>query len=166
MLIYHPAYEAYHCIFRALMATDKIKKLELQKLRILDFFLCFPAELQKIRLPENLKDVRKTAQGFANEYHGPVSMMQSFRDLEHIQLTAYRTLAASGIFDPQEFEAGVIFRTEKELPEKISQAVANARMITPNAAELVLDRVASIPLTGVDGLKHRSGLLDYRYDVI
>lgn len=64
------------------MATDKIKKLELQKLRILDFFLCFPAELQKIRLPENLKDVRKTAQGFANEYHGPVSMMQSFRDLD------------------------------------------------------------------------------------
>lgn len=94
------------------------------------------------------------------------SQSSGTRHLEHIQLTAYRTLAASGIFDPQEFEAGVIFRTEKELPEKISQAVANARMITPNAAELVLDRVASIPLTGVDGLKHRSGLLDYRYDVI
>jgi len=53
MLIYHPAFDAYHCVYRMTMLTQKVKELEYSKLRILDFYLCFPAEIDN-RTPETI----------------------------------------------------------------------------------------------------------------
>jgi hypothetical protein len=165
MLIYHPAYDAYHCIFRALLITESFRSIEVQKLRILDFYLCFPAELSKIRLPRDHSDARRMALQLKNDYHGPVSVKQVFRDMEHIQLAAFRSLAASEIFDQKSFEMGLVERTDKTLKDELKKKIDTAVERDKVVVEYLVKRLGAIPLYGSNGLKDRSGLMEYRYDI-
>lgn len=165
MLVYHPAYDAYHCVFRSLLITSRVKVIETAKLRILDFFLCFPAEIQKVRLPREHSEARRLAQRMANQYHGPVSMHQAFRDMEHIQLAAFRTLAASRLIVPNELETGLVRRTEIEVPEELHAILAQASTANRTLVDYLVNNLGQIQLLGVDGLKHRTGLMEHRYDV-
>ena len=88
MLIYHPAFDAYHCVYRMTMLTQKVKELEYSKLRILDFYLCFPAEIAKIELPKDLQKIRAVAKVATNKFRGPVSSLRTFRDLEQFFLAS------------------------------------------------------------------------------
>ena len=46
MLIYNQAYDLYHTMFRILQIMEKTEEIiEIDKLRILDFYLAFPSEL-------------------------------------------------------------------------------------------------------------------------
>jgi hypothetical protein len=147
------------------MLTQSINVVETARLRILDFFLMFPAEIRRIRLPSKLMATRKIAAALANPYHGPVSMYQVFREMEHIQLAAFRSLAASGVFDASDFEQGMIRRTEAQLPNELQLGLDESRLRNAEAFELVALKLSQIPLAGIDGLKHRSGLMEHRYDV-
>lgn len=165
MLVYHPAYDAYHCVFRALLITNRINIIEVAKLRILDFFLCFPAEIQRIRLPRTHGEARRLSQSAANPYHGPVSMHQVFQNMEHIQLAAFRTLAASRLITSDEFETGLVRRTDVEVPEELRTTLTSASKDNQSLVDYLVDKLGQIELLGIDGLKHRTGLMEHRYDV-
>jgi len=165
VLIYHPAYDAYHCVFRTLVVTQVVNKMEIARLRIIDFFFVFPAEYKHIALPKQFITGRAVLSKLANEFHGPVNMFQAFKDMEHIQVAAISTLAASGIFDATALEQGIVQRTtaaiSSDLQEKIDLAVADAGP----KMDFIVRGLSEIPLLGFDGLKRRSGLMEYRYDV-
>lgn len=165
MLIYHPAYDAYHCVFRSILITNRIKIIEVAKLRILDFFLCFPSEIKRIRLPRTHGEARRISQSAENPYHGPVSMHQVFQNMEHIQLAAYRTLAASRLIMPDEFETGLVRRTDIEVPEELRTTLSNAFTDNQPLVDYLVDKLGQIELLGIDGLKHRTNLMEHRYDV-
>jgi len=164
MLIYHPAYDAYHCVFRALLITKLIPKMELSRLRILDFFLCFPGEIRNVRLPQSQSETRKVAKNLVNEYHGPVNVRHTFRDMQHLQYAAFRSLAASGLFDAKEFELGLVSRTDASIPDELSRTISATRERDKVAIRCVVDVLGVMPLNGVDGLKARTGLMEHRYD--
>lgn len=164
MLIYHPAYDAYHCVFRMLAITSENRVLEFAKLRILDFFLCFPAEVAAVQLPQEHLDIRKVARAARNHYRGPINSTRTFRELEPIQSAAARLLGLTGVFSIAELEDGRIIRTGQELPEEFKR-LSNARDAFPNPLDrYVVSRMSEIPLAGEGGLKHRTGLMEYRYD--
>lgn len=167
MLIYHPAFDAYHCAFRAVVITNAIAELELAKLRIIDFYLCFPAEVANIQLPHDHTKIRRMARTIKNDYRGPVNSVRTFKEMESIQVAAARMLAASGVLDPNELEVGVISRTPLQVPERLV-ALQHVDVLpdTPGAAvkEYILTKLSRIPLAGGGGLKQRTGLMEYRYD--
>lgn len=165
MLIYHPAYDAYHCIFRALIITNSLKTLELSKLRLIDFFLMFPSELKNITLPRGHSRARRIAGQYTNQYHGPVSRNQTFRDMQHIQSAAYSTLAASEIFEPTSYSKDIISRTTLAIPNDLQTALTLAEKRDEALLEYLLGDFASVPLQGANGLKAKTGLMEYRYDV-
>lgn len=164
MLIYHPAYDAYHCIFRILAIAESIAQLEIDKARLLDFYLLFPSAIASIRLPASLKDARKLAKSVANVYHDPVNPSSTFREMSHIQLASLQCIAASGLIDRELFEAGLISRTKEKIPESLQQKVIDFLASRQSVAEIVLQGLAEIPLRGNDGLKHRTELMEYKYD--
>lgn len=166
MLIYHPAFDAYHCAFRMLAITSEHRVLELAKLRILDFFLCFPAEVANVQLPLDHGDVKKLAREARNPYRGPISVSRTFRDLEPIQTAAARLLALTGIFSISELEQGRIVRTGQALPDGLQLAYASGIAFSTPLDRYVLSKMAGIPLAGVGGLKQRTGLMEYRYDAV
>lgn len=166
MLIYHPAFDAYHCVYRMTMLTQKVKELEYSKLRILDFYLCFPAEIAKIELPRDLQKIRAVAIVATNKFRGPVSSLRTFHDLEQIQNSATRLLAASDVFDSKKLEEGIISRTSRALPTEFSKTTSDPSNQASTLIDFVLTQLSALPLQGNGGLKQRSGLMEYRYDPV
>lgn len=168
MLIYHPAFDAYHCVFRMLVISSAVPSLDLAKLRILDYYMCFPAEVALIQLPQEHTEIRKAARTIKNEYRGPVSARRTFRDMEPIQHAAARLLAASGVFDSRQLEIGIVLRTSKVLPDALQHAQALESANSGPAVAVsnyVLHKLSNLPLSGSGGLKQRTGLMEHRYDV-
>ncbi|MDI1275566.1 ABC-three component system middle component 5 [Polaromonas sp.] len=164
MLIYHPAFDAYHCVFRMLKVLAKVPTLEFAKLRILDFYLCFPAEVSDIQIPREQVGIKKAAKEIRNEYRGPVSVSRTFRDMEAIHLAAARLLASSRFLDPTSLENGIIVRTETPLPEALDKKLQEEVFLEGSVPDYIVSRMSQIPLTGMNGLKQRTGLMEYRYD--
>ncbi|RIJ85184.1 hypothetical protein RSP822_17255 [Ralstonia solanacearum] len=165
MLIYHPAFDGYHCVFRMLLIAERVPNLEIEKARILDFYLVFPGMVQSIRLPENLRGLRAQAKDAANVYRDPVSSASTFMDMRHIQEEALRSIAASGLIDMEPFAAGYVIRTNTPLPESLDAKLAEFVEANQPIAEGVLTGLSQIPLLGQNGLKDRSQLMEFRYDV-
>lgn len=166
MLIYHPAFDAYHCVFRLLLLTNSIKKLEYSKLRILDFYLCFPAEIANIELPKAMQSIRSVAKEASNKFRGPVSALRTFRDLEQIQNAAVRLLAASEVFDSRMLEDGIISRSDRALPEELQRSTSTIQNQPNELTKFVLADLSNLELQGTGGLKQRTGLMEYRYDPV
>ena len=166
MLIYHPAFDAYHCVYRMTLLTQAVRELEYSKLRILDFYICFPAEIANIKLPKNLQEIRSVAKEATNKFRGPVSSIRTFHDLEQIQNSATRLLAASDVFNSKKLEEGIISRTSRELPTEFSRTMSDSTNHTGTLIDFVVTQLRALPLRGIGGLKQRSGLMEYRYDPV
>ncbi|QRF56579.1 hypothetical protein INQ48_25060 [Variovorax paradoxus] len=165
MLIYHPAFDAYHCIFRMLMIAETLQSLEVEKAQILDFYLMFPAAVSKIRLPAEVKEARRQANSFSNVYHDPINVATTFRDMEQIQMAALKCIAASELIEVQKLAKGMIVRTSRQIPSEISQKISEFIAKRQPVAGVVLTKLASLPLRGDNGLKHRTELMEHRYDI-
>lgn len=166
MLIYHPAYDAYHSAFRILLAVDDLQCVELPKLRILDFFLTFPAEVRNIRLPREHMGARKIAERLTNEYHGPVNAKKTFQDMEQIHMASVRALAASNLLDKDRLDAGFAQRTATPIPESFRILLTQARQRESEITEFIISGLGGLRTQGIDGLKDRTALLEYRYDIV
>ncbi len=62
MIIYNQAFDLYHCIFRILNFLNRFNPsdiIEVDKLRIWDFYFLFPNKVYDIRLKQNESDIRK-----------------------------------------------------------------------------------------------------------
>lgn len=164
MLIYHPAFDVYHCAFRIIAVTNIHRVLDFPKFRILDYYLCFPAEVAAIQLPQEHSEIRKAARAAKNPYRGPVGGERTFRELEPIQSAAARLLALTGTLSPTELESGRIVRTGSPLPDVLAKSVKQSSGNFDEIQSYVLSRLAEFPLQGVGGLKQRTGLMEYRYD--
>ena len=166
MLIYHPAYDAYHSAFRILLAVDNLQCVDLAKLRIIDFFLTFPAEVRNIRLPREHMSARKIAEGHLNEYHGPVNAKKTFQDMEYIHIASVRALAASNIIDKNRLEAGFAERTTTSIPENFLNLLLQAKLRDEEMIKFIIFGLGEMPTQGIDGLKDRTKLIEYRYDAV
>lgn len=51
MLVYHSAFDMYHSVYRMIQLLTNLKKdyVELERLRIWDYYLAFPNEMTKIK---------------------------------------------------------------------------------------------------------------------
>ncbi|WP_175652887.1 ABC-three component system middle component 5 [Pseudomonas sp. Marseille-P9899] len=166
MLIYHPAFDAYHCVFRMLALAVALKEAEIDLLRICDFYLTFPSAIASVRLPNGLAHGRKIAKAAANIYRDPINPKNVFRDMAEIQTSALRNIAASGFIDLDLFEKGKLkIITSNAIPEQIKEKISNFEITSGETFEFLVKELSAIPLQGINGLKHRTDLLEYRYDI-
>lgn len=165
MLIYHPVYDAHHSLFRMLFTLDLEYEIEIDKARILDFYLLFPALVKDIRLFPSLSRKKSEAKKFINIYHDPVAPKDMFRNMREIQLSALRCLVATEYLDKTRFEQGYLTKTSAELPEEIRTLLHQYRSEREPIASFILNDLAEIKLLGPDGLKDRTNLMEYRYDL-
>lgn len=165
MLIYHPAYDAYHCVFRMLCIVTAKPSIEVDRARLLDFYLLFPSAISEIRLPKSHYSGRQLAKALENVYRDPINPAAAFRDLRYIQEAALKCLVAAGLIESTSYEFGLLVRTDVPLPDEMFQATSKYIAENSELTGFVLGELVNIPLKGVDGLKHRTGLMEYRYDV-
>lgn len=165
MLIYHPAYDAYHCVFRMLVIADSIKFIELDKARLIDFYLLFPSAIGEIRLPYELSLGKRMAKDVKNPYRDPIDSLTSFRELHQIQVASLKCIAASGLISMEKFSDGIVERTSRTISKSLLYKMEQFLADKGDIANFLLNDLSIIPLNGVDGLKHRTRLMEYRYDI-
>jgi hypothetical protein len=166
MLVYHPAYDAYHCIFRILSILDVRASLDMDMLRLLDYALCFPVAVADFRLPGDMYTVKKMVRDSGNLYRSPLNQKATFAALAATQEGALVCLAAAGFVAQDELQKGRVTRTGVLLPSGIAARRDNFKKTEAIFFNHVMKAMLSFPLQGEGGLKDRSGLMEYRYDFV
>tara|TARA_B100000949_G_C14256707_1_gene440826 strand:+ start:582 stop:1085 length:504 start_codon:yes stop_codon:yes gene_type:complete len=167
MLIYSPAYDLYHTMFRILQITEKSEQImEVDKLRILDFYLAFPAELLEIKSFRGFNKYRKYLKAEINEYERVIDRKRLFFKMEQIQISAMKALVSYSLLDASEFKNGKIKRTDTPLTEQLSTRIQNEFKSNQNLLTLITGPLASLNLYGHLGLKVKTNLIEFKYDAV
>lgn len=166
MLVYHPAFDLYNCVFRMLRLITFMKQeyVELDRLRIWDFYLTFPNEARKIKFPQDLQELKKIfKQKEINPYEDLIDPRRIIERMKSYQISALKCLASYGLIDSNDFSKNIIRRTEKEVPKEILDKFEQTTDEETNILKLVVG-FSELPLFGQMGLKYRTGLIDFKYD--
>lgn len=165
MILYHPLFDVYHCLFRILLLleTSNKKEMEKERLRILDFYLLFPHALKSFRFPKHLKSKSKFVNSLKTSYEQFGSSYILFLKLTPFQDSALGHLISTNIINKDKFEIGIIERTSTFLPEEVINSFKKPD-IDSNLVSLLSGFFTEINLDGTDGLKARSGLIEFKYD--
>src|SRR5688572_13925066 len=97
MLVYHPAFDLYNCIFRMLQLIMHMKhdEVELDRLRIWDFYLTFPREAKSIKFPQELAELKKVFKNpVQNSYEDLVDPKKIFERMKSYQNDALKCIAS------------------------------------------------------------------------
>jgi hypothetical protein len=169
-LSYQAALDPFHALFRLLRLWPILRKgpLPRETVRILDFYLLFPFRIGEIRIARPHTRYKRLAKTYANTRpygEQPEGRAILYR-MEPIQNAALNTLAANGLIDPDRLLLGEVRATDAAIPDDIASRVngANARQV--DLMEFLGVLASDYNLLGPDGLKDRTGLLEYRYDPV
>jgi len=167
MLVYHPALDPYHTALRLIAILKRLQgtPVEIDKARIIDFYLLFPSLIRQVSLPRRLQALRKAIGSRSDSFEYVTSPRQLYLQLRGISDTTYRALAGQDVVSHANFERGFLTFGDEKLPEAV-EGVANSLLAREQGlAATICDTLGQIPLLGSSGLKARTGLAEYRYDV-
>lgn len=169
MLTYHPIFDSNHCLFRILYLLRSLESTahEIDKIRLFDYYLCAPYSLKLFRT--NSKEVKKKRDSILknlSRYDEIDNSKALFFDARTIQTTVLNYLAAKNIISSMQYSKGFIVLNTDEYLQIVDSAINNHKSIILSVMNLIEEELQVIPVMGVDGLKHRSNLMEYRYDVL
>lgn len=166
MLVYNPAFDIYHSVYRIILLLHYMKKeeVELDRLRIWDFFLAFPFEASKIKFPTEYSDLRKIFKAEQNPYDEMLDSKKVFQKMKSFQISALNCVAAYGLIEPELWREQKVSKIKKELPKELQEKINNIPVKTQNIIKLLIGPFGEVDLLGDNGLKCRTGLIEFRYD--
>lgn len=168
MLIYDPTYDPYHCALRilAILSNSTRSVWEIELVQIANYFLVYPSKVSDIRLPTQYRAIRKNSKSLSSPYRNPIGIKASYERTRPVFQAAVAALAANGYIDTDHLKGGTLVPRNDAIPEKLKIAVENFLNRNSEVKKFIIEDLVSIPLTGADGLKHRSHLAEYRYDIV
>lgn len=170
-LSYNEAFDPYHTAFRfiRLASACKFEKpVHFDLFRILDFYLLFPFRLQSMRFFEEDTQWRALSKGYQHlaPYGDLPEDSNLFSRMEPIQKAAVGSLVKTGLASLGEWQLGMVEIFAQEIPEHVSGRIEELNTATTDLISALFQISARYPLLGKDGLKHRSKLMEYRYDAV
>lgn len=168
MLTYQPHQDYYHCMYRILSILKIIpeKSIDLTKLQILDFYFIFPTLATEISFPRGPQgsEIRKLAKKFTTPYQILPDKKRLFLELQDYQRKALNILIAKDIVSN---ETSAMISKSSNFHDVIRKnLVTDSRYATDDFFIKLVDFITNFELRGSDGLKRRTGLMEYRYDAI
>lgn len=171
MIVYNPAFDLYHAIYRMahiLQRLDDGECFEVDKVRIWDFYLLFPSKLYTVSLRQFDKDIydaRKTYIGNSkNPYEYSGDNRKLFEWIKPFQLSALNCLVSCGIIQKEAYLEGNVFVASREALGSFIAIAGEFSVKEQNVLSFLSLFSRHMPLTGADGLKARTRLLESKYD--
>jgi len=167
MLLYHPFFDAHHCLFRMLrlLAYNPEIEVEVDRFRVWDFYLLFPSTLQDITLPQSAQRIRRFARAKQNRYEILPDVRRAFVRLKPIQDVALGHLSSAGYINPLRFAEGIITRTNQAIPQQLLDRLKTSNEADTEIVSFLTTTFLEVPLYGKGGIRYRTDLFDRRYDV-
>lgn len=170
--MYIPAFDTFNTIYRMLHVLRHFEGddiVEVDRLRIFDFYLLFPYRAYGIHLRQREEDFRsmraKYIEKKANPYNMTTNDRRLFERLRAYQMIALSHLASYGLIDP-----GMLLQQKVRVADADKMRNVMAQLDKMPADE---DNVLAwlshcfrhTPLGGEYGLRYRTQLLESKYDV-
>lgn len=170
-LTYNEAFDPYHTIFRFLrihIACNLTTAVPFDTMRILDFYMLFPFRLQSMRLYSDDMSWRKVSKSY--EDRAPYGAMPDdsiiFARMEPFQRAAASSLSISGYINPEAWDQNELQFNNVLIPDALKLRCIELNTKMEKFVEILCEIRNRYPLGGRDGLKDRTGLLEYRYDPV
>lgn len=169
MLIYHPIFDTSHCVFRSLLLLQEQDScaIDIELFRLMDFYVLFPSLLKLIKpFPNELRRYKKIIQKIDEPYESIQNPNRIFIELRRIQSIAFHHLLSKNLIDMENYRNGKIKRTTTILPEELLHSLDEASYNKNEWFALISSGFLQIEFYGSNGLKKRTGLMEYRYDEV
>lgn len=171
MILYNNAFDLYHTIFRMLHLLNRLdneQTIEIDKIRIWDYYLLFPNEIFKIRPKKNEIDFKKILKDLKiskeNPYQNIFDERKTLEKIKPYQFSALNCLASYNIIEKDSLLEDQIKIKSKDILKKYSESVGELSFREKNIISIVTSNFYDISLFGKDGLKSRSNLIESKYD--
>lgn len=165
-MLYHPAKDHNHCIYRMiaiLLAVDQ--SLTVEKIRLLDFYYLFPHLIKEIKpWPSDISQHRKVARNITDSFEMITDKRRVFFELENLQKAALSVLMSRGILDNAEYKKGELRLIKNKIPKEILEIMSRDKYINSDEFAVITRGLARTKWRGANGLKKRTGLMEYKYD--
>ena len=168
-LAFEPAYDPFHSAFRMLrqVVFKKGKPLLIPRLKINDLYIAEPRRCLEIRLAGELKKAARKAAACQQATYGQrPSATNLFDRMAPMQDSAIQTLVNQGLFEADSFEQNLAALSERPLPAPLLARIRKANDSQADLLTFLLIDLEAVPFDGSNGLKDRTGLSEYRYDII
>lgn len=168
ILAYHQLYDPYHCVFRMAAILNYFqRRCEIDTLRILDFFIIFQHLIPEVRWTRELRAEMK--RNGLDKPHAPYVKLPGkkplFRELSQIQNIALSHMVGRDLLYKDDFMDGFALLREKpgsQMGDKLDIFINDKLSILSFFSTIA----QSMPARGTDGLKDRTGLMEFRYDAV
>ncbi|MCG2417949.1 hypothetical protein K8089_02865 [Aequorivita sp. F47161] len=169
MITYNEAFDINHTFYRILLLLNKMEQdsVEYERIRIWDFYMAFPYEIENIRFgvkPED-RQIKKLFPKKYNPYRKIINPRKLFERMSPYQLSAFNKLASYGIIDKSFHSTGrinVIDRNKlKLILEDMDISLENRES---NVLKILTTYFYNMDFYGNNGLKARTNLSEFKYD--
>jgi len=171
MIVYQKSYDLYHTVYRMIKLLAHFKEegeIEIDRLRIWDYYLLFPNRMINIQHKREEKDIKDIIKKFIlrpdNPYEQISNDRKMFEKIKPYQMTAIKCLASYGIINRDYLNLNRITSISNNLFAKYSDDFKNLSIQEENTIKLLTSHYYHVPLTGDNGLKQKTNLLESLYD--
>lgn len=171
MITYNPAFDLYHSIFRMahiLLKMDEHKPVEIDRVRIWDFYMLYPVQLNHVSLKmdeKEIRDARKLLKLKETNYDYKGDTRKLFEWIKPCQISALGCLVSCGILSKEAFEVGNVLVSNHDKLNAFVEHAGDISVHERNILKFLSFLFGGMPLTGNYGMKHRTKLLEFKYDV-
>jgi hypothetical protein len=170
MITYNQAFDYYHAIYRMIRILTNYSHsefVELDRIRIWDFYLLFPEQVHTIALKQDEKEIKQLRKIYIrkdNPYNKLIDKRKIFERLRPYQLTALHCLASYGIINKSLLAENRISIISKELLREYESKFEPLTATEQNVVTIMVNHFYKLSMFGPDGLKSRTNLMVSRYD--
>ena len=171
MILYNNAFDLYHTIFRILHLLNKVRDdevIEIDRIRIWDYYLLFTNEIFNIKPIRNKKEYNQLLKKLNikknNPYQQIYDQRKTLEKIKPYQLSALNCLASYNIIDKEYLFKEEVKINSFDLLKGYIQSVGDLSDREKNIITIMTSFFRNISLIGNDGLKKRSNLMESKYD--
>ncbi len=171
MIVYNQAYDVYYTIFRMIHLLYSIRKsnsIDLDRLRIYDFYLLFPSASHNMTIKRNEGDIRQLRKDLIDKNKNPFEILYNqkkiFDNIKNFQITSLRCLSSFGLINNDFEKSKTIIIEDNSLLEEAIDNIGKLTSRQKNMLIFIQESFSKFPMTGVDGIKNRTKLMESKYD--
>lgn len=168
-LAFESAFDPFHTAFRLLrpLHMNVAEPIMIERMKILDVYMAEPRRCTEIRVPQAMKrSARQAAHCQHPTYGRRPSTNALFDRMKAIQDAAIETLVMQGLLDSDAFSKQFAKRSEFALASPIIERIERANTEQAPLMKFLYQDLNAFSLDGQNGLKDRTKLGEYRYDVV
>lgn len=163
MIIYHPGYDVHHCSYRILNVLSSVDDgvLHHDALKLIDFYYVYPHLLKKItQLPRPLNHQKRKIENIKDPFEITPNPKSLFFELSSIQESALDSLSQKLLVSSV---SQMIRINKSSLPDGLIEMFKIDEFGRSDVFDILVNKFPKAKLNGANGLKARSGLMEYRY---